>query len=199
MEKLKFELIKKKHKRYASWAIWADEGKRPKSNIGDLSIFDMGINSRFLKHLKPSIVLVGLNISRPVNNPLGNFHDPRPQAMDYKIRYALKNSPFWGAYMTDIIKDFQQKVAGEVMSYLRTAEGMSFEKKNVHDFREEIKDLGVDNPSIIAFGNDAHEVLKRNFQSEHEILKIPHYSNFTAKEKYREEVKSIWENMNACA
>ena len=48
-----------------------------------------------------------------------------------------------------------------------------------------------DNPTIVAFGGDAHVILNRNFKNEFRIFKIPHYSNYTGKEKYREEVKSI--------
>ena len=38
MNETKFELIKKKYGHYASWAIWAEVG--PKSNMGDLNIFE---------------------------------------------------------------------------------------------------------------------------------------------------------------
>lgn len=181
-----FELMKSKYGHYASWAIWAEEGSKPKNNVGDLSIFDIEKNENLLHQLNSNIILVGLNISRKVEFPLANFHDKRPQAMDYKIRYALKGSPFWGAYMTDIIKDFEQKVSGELMSYLR--KNKRFELLNLEIFRDEIKDLGTVNPTIVAFGNDAYTILSRNFNN---AFKIPHYSNYTAKEKYREEVKSI--------
>ncbi len=190
----KFESIKKDHGGYASWAIWADEGERPKDNVGDLSIFDIGNYASFIQHLKPNIILVGLNISsRPIEGALGNFHDARPQSQDFKIRYALKDTPFWGAYMTDIIKDFQQKSSGKMMSYLRNDK--VFEEENVKTFRGEINDLGVNNPTIVAFGGDAHKVLNRNFKGEYAIHKIPHYSMYISKEKYREEVKSTWENL----
>ena len=109
--------------------------------------------------------------------------------MDFKIRYALKGSPFWGAYMTDIIKDFEQKSSGKMMNYLRRDK--SFEEENVKIFRHEMNDLGTNNPTIVAFGKGAHVILNRNFKNEFRIFKIPHYSNYTAKEKYREEVKSI--------
>jgi len=190
-DQTKFEFIKKKYGHYASWAIWADEGEKPKDNVGDLSVFDIRNNVELLQQLNPNIILVGLNISRIIEVPLANFHDARSQAMDFKIRYALKGSPFWGAYMTDIIKDLEQKVSGKVMSYLRTDK--PFEEKNVKTFREEINDLGIDNPTIIAFGGEAHSVLTRNFKNEYKIFKIPHYSNYRSKEKYREEVKCILE------
>jgi hypothetical protein len=91
--------------------------------------------------------------------------------------------------MTDIIKDFEQKSSGKMMNYLKTDK--QFEEDNVKIFREEIYDLGNDNPTIVAFGGDAHVILNRNFKNEFRIFKIPHYSNYTGKEKYREEVKSI--------
>ena len=109
--------------------------------------------------------------------------------MDFKIRYALRGSPFWGAYMTDIIKDFDQKVSGKVWSYLR--KDKQFEIENAELFREEVNDVANHNPTIIAFGEVAYRILMRNFRDDYEILKIPHYSMYCSKEKYREEVGHI--------
>ena len=191
LDKDKFNLIKKKYGHYASWAVWADEGPKPKDNVGDLSIFDIEVNTDFIELLRPNIFLVGLNISRRIEFPLGNFHDTRSKAMDFKIRYALKDSPYWGAYMTDIIKDFEQKVSDKMMKYLQT--NKKFEEENVNIFREEINDLEINEPIIIAFGKDAYTILLRNFKNEFEIIRIQHYSNYSSKEKYREEIKSILE------
>ncbi|WP_214020135.1 hypothetical protein [Methanoculleus sp.] len=186
----KFEFIKEKYGYYASWAIWADAGEKPKDNIGDLSVFDIKYNSGLLEQLNPNIILVGLNISRGrIKDPLANFHDARPEAMDFKIRYALRGSPFWGAYMTDIIKDFDQKVSGKVWSYLRTHK--QFEIENAKLFHEEINDVGAHNPTIIAFGDVAYRILMRNFMDDYKILKVPHYSIYCSKEKYRENVGRI--------
>jgi hypothetical protein len=184
----KFELLKEKYGNWISWAIWAEAGDAPKSNVGDLSIFT---GDNFLELLNPEIVLVGLNISRgDIKFPLANFHDARSEATDYKIRYALKSSPFWGGFMTDIIKDFNEKESGKMMSYLRA--NKAFEDSNVEIFREELKDLGSVNPIIIAFGNDAYSILLRNFKNQYKVLKVPHYANYTSKEKYRGEVKMAW-------
>ena len=185
----KFDLIKSKHGHFASWAVWANEGEKPKDNISDLSVFDIERNGQLLRQLNPDVVFVGLNISRSVEKPLGNFHDSRPQGIDYKIRYALKDSPFWGGYMTDIIKDFEEKVSVKMMSYLKTDK--QFEAENIELFRKELKDLGTVHPTVIAFGNDAFTILKRNFKSELNLVKIPHYSCYIAKEEYRDKVKTI--------
>ena len=190
----KFEFIKEKYGHWTSWAIWPEAGDTPKSNVGDLSIF---IGDEFLKHLNPEIVLVGLNISRgDIKFPLANFHDARSEATDYKIRYALKSTPFWGGYMTDIIKDFNEKESGKMMSYLRA--NKVFEDSNVEIFRQELKDLGSVNPTIIAFGNDAYSILLRNFKNEYKVLKVPHYANYTSKERYREQVNAVLQKIFNC-
>ena len=186
----KFEYLKDKYGRYSSWAVWAEEGKRPKENMGDLSVFDLEANPGLLQQLKPDIVLVGLNVSRgSIETPLGNFHDPRPEAMDFKIRYALRESPFWVAYMTDIIKNFDQKASGKVMSFLR--KNPAFEQENVEFFRQELIDLGAPNPTLIAFGSVTYSILTRNFWADYRIVRIPHYSDYCSKERYREEVMKI--------
>jgi hypothetical protein len=95
--------------------------------MGDLNIFE---EKNILSKLKPNIILAGLNISKrdELKRPFENFHGPLGGA--YKIRYALKNSPFWGGYMTDVIKDFAEKASKKMMDYLR--ENKSFEKENIN-------------------------------------------------------------------
>ena len=184
IDREKFEFIKYKYGHWTSWAIWSEVGDTPKSNVGDLSIFN---GDDFLKDLNLNFVLVGLNISRgDVKFPLGNFHDSRTEATDYKIRFALKDTIFWGSYMTDIIKDFSEKDSGKMMSYLRS--NKLFENNNLEIFKSELKDLGSSNPTIVAFGNDAYSILLRNLKDEYNILKVPHYANYTSKEIYREQV-----------
>ena len=188
VELKKFQYLKEKYGHWTSWAIWSEVGQTPKSNIGDLSIFE---GNNFLQILNPDVVLVGLNISRGnIKFPLANFHDVRSEAMDYKIRFALKETPLWGGYMTDIIKDFDEKESGKMVSYLR--KNKAFEESNVQIFREELKDLDSKNPTIIAFGNDAYAILLRHFKEQYKILKVPHYANYSSKEKYRQQVQLAW-------
>jgi hypothetical protein len=187
-----FNFIKSKYQYWSSWAIWADQGDTPKSNVGDLSVLDPNTNPKLLPTLNPNIALVALNISRgDITLPFGNFHDARSEATDYKIRYATNDTPLWGAYMTDIIKDFDEKISGKVKSYLR--ENRDFEKENVDFFVQELSDIGATNPTLIAFGNESYDILKRNLNNEFKIHKIPHYANYSSKEKYRQQIKEIVE------
>ena len=186
-----FDQIKSKYGWCSSWAIWSEVGENPKSNIGDLSVLDPDVNTELLSQLNSEIIFVGLNISRGlIDQPFANFHDKKSKATDFKLRYALKDTPLWGGYMTDIIKDFEEIISGKVMSYLK--ENKEFVLENVEVFRQELKDVGAINPTIIAFGNDAHGILKRHLKNEFQILKVPHYANYISKENYRVEVqKSI--------
>ena len=182
-----YQLMKKKYQFYSSWAIWAEEGETPKSNVGDLSVLNPAINQNLLNELNPNIILVALNISRgDIQEPLANFHDKRSEATDYKLRYALKDTALWGGYLTDIIKDFDQKISGKVVSFLK--ENQRFEKENVDYFLEEISYLGVTNPILIALGTPTYEILDRHLSNQFKIIKIRHYAFRESKESYRSHV-----------
>ena len=187
----KFNFIKEKYGKYASWAVWADpDAEKPKSNMGDLTVLDPEINKDLLSQLNPNAVLVALNFSRgSVENSFGNFHSNYPYATDYKTRFALRDTPFWGAYMTDIIKDFDDKESGNVVSFLRN--NKSFEKENVESFLQELRDIGATKPFLVAFGDAVFDILEKNLNKQFEIKKIPHYAHFISKEKYRKQVKTI--------
>ena len=45
----KFEEVKEKYGFWGSWALWVSPDKTPKSNVGDLSIFE---GDKFLKLLQ---------------------------------------------------------------------------------------------------------------------------------------------------
>jgi len=188
-----FNFIKKEYGLCSSWAIWSEEDAKPKSNVGDLSIFDPHLNKDLYSLLNPNVILVGLNLSKgAIEIPFSIFHSKSTHANDYKIRFALKDSPFWGGYMTDIIKDYDEKMSREVMRYIK--ENPKIEKENVNLFYKELEDLKTVNPTIIAFGNDVFNILKRNLKDDYRILKVPHYAHFISKEEYREKFQSIYPN-----
>lgn len=108
-------------------------------------------------------------------------------ATDFKIRYALKDTRYWGSYMTDIIKDFEEKASGKMMSFLRS--NKDFEQDNIRKLREEIEVLGFANPVLVTFGKDAETIAKRNLGKEFQIVRIPHYASYISKEDYRTQVR----------
>lgn len=184
--------IATKYGEFASWAVRANEGLKPKSNIGDMSIFDLNKNPNLFDVLKPEVIMGGLNFSRSfVKTPFINFHDSRPQGQDYKIRYAFSDTEYYGAYMTDIIKDFEEKISGNVKAYIKA--NKNFEFQNIDLFKQEIADLKCIDPFILAFGNVTFDLLKKHFGDTYRIQKVMHYSQQISKEKYRD---VVWETLN---
>jgi hypothetical protein len=80
MTRARFDFIRDKWGLLASWAVWADAGDTPKSNMGDLGIFD---DPKILSDLNVNVLFVGLNVSRgSITVPLSNFYDASPRATD---------------------------------------------------------------------------------------------------------------------
>jgi hypothetical protein len=183
--------IEGKYGEFASWAIWANEDIKPKSNIGEMSIFDLNKNPNLLETLNPNVIMVGLNFSRTIEKKaFVNFHDKRPQGQDYKIRYAFRDTEFYGAYMTDIVKDFEEKISGNILQYLK--DNKEFELMNVKLFEQEIADLKCSDPLIIAFGNITFQLLNKHFGQKYRIKKVMHYSQQISKENYK---TTVWKSL----
>jgi hypothetical protein len=160
----------------------------PKSNIGDLSILDLAATPGTLQVLKNDIILVGLNISRSFTERFRNFHDSNPSANDFKIRYAFTSTQYYGAYMTDIIKNVEMVKSADLLKHLKSSP--SIVRASVAAFREELSDLGAPRPTILAFGLAAHRLIAENISPDEysSLIPLTHYSHRMGKEKYRETV-----------
>ena len=170
-----YNKIREKYGALSSWALWNEpEDIKTKVGMDDISFFENPSN-KTLASLNPNIILVGLNISEKIQRTFGNFHPDKTNAQDYKTRFALQGTMFWGAYMTDIIKSYEEKISCNLMKYL--SQHKDFEKENVKIFEQELIDIGSQNTIIVAFGNDSYNILKRNL-NKYTIYKVPHYSAF---------------------
>ena len=183
-----FDRIKRKHGRYASWAVWAEPTAGPKSNIGDLSVLDPDRNPTLLGTLRADVVMLALNVSRFVPPPLGNFHDVSSSGQDYKIRFAFSDTPYYGAYMTDLIKDTVQLKSVDMMRAIE--ESPSLVTSSVDRLLEEFTDLNARSPLVIAFGGDVYRLAAGHFPagSYSRLVKVTHYSHYISKEAYRDRV-----------
>ncbi|MBT3478046.1 MAG: hypothetical protein HN687_05630 [Candidatus Marinimicrobia bacterium] len=179
--------IAKKYGKVASWAVWAKVGNKPKSNISDMDIFDVKKTPSTLEILRTDIVMVALNFAREVeiHEPFSNFHDSNPHGQDYKIRFAFECTNFYGAYMTDIIKDFPMLSSKDVLKHIKDKPHEV--AKQVEGFREELRFIGSYKPTILAFGKDTFNILNKNMdESEYSnLISITHYSHQISKENYR--------------
>lgn len=181
-----FDLIKNKHGEYASWAVWGEQTGGPKSGMGDMDVLDK--NPMLLATLRNDIVMLGLNRSRSAPGTYFNFHPQYPEAQDYKIRYAFIGTPYYGAYMTDLIKEFVELKASNLVRQLDA--NPSLVSRNVNRLLGELDDLQSDAPTLIAFGGDVHKLARKYVPRSRylRLIRVPHYSHYISKEEYRERV-----------
>lgn len=181
-----FDAVKRQYGSMASWAVWAEVGAKAKSHMDDLTVLDPAENPELLRVLHTNFVLLGLNISHRIKCSLGNFHVDKPTGPAYKIRYALKNTPLWGAYMTDVIKNFEEPISENMLAYLR--KHPDFERTNMQQLRDELAVVGATKPVLVTFGTIAHTIVQRHFVNEFKILPLPHYAEQSSQQIYRDKV-----------
>jgi hypothetical protein len=187
-----FECIRNKYGKVASWAIWEACGDRPKSNMSACSVFDLNLNPTLLETIQTQVIMCGLNFSRGVTSvyDFANFHDESPHANDFKIRYAFEDTPYYGAYMTDALKNLVIPNAQNVREYLKRNPKAT--KPHMELLEQELADLATANPLILAFGRDAFAILSKSLKRDlyGHLIQVTHYSHQISKEKYRVEVLS---------
>ncbi|NLD45343.1 MAG: hypothetical protein GX657_17850 [Chloroflexi bacterium] len=153
-----------------------------------MRVLDPDANPQLLLTLNPAVVMLGLNISRPVSVLFGNFHPNYPQANDYKIRFAFEGTRYYGAYMTDVVKFLVDKQSASVMTTVRQSPEIL--DLSAELLRTELRDLGVGKPEIIAFGADAARLARQilNPGEYSRLVQVTHYSHFVGQEDYRRQV-----------
>jgi hypothetical protein len=189
VDRARFDRIKKKHGGYASWAVWANASDKPKSNIGDMRVLDPDQSPTLLQILRNDVIMLGLNVSgRLVPEPLRNFHDPSPVGQDYKIRYAFAGTGYYGAYMTDFIKEVQILKSTDLLRHLRL--NPSAVRENLERLLEEFDDLGCEMPTILTFGTDTYQLVADSVPPTKysRLIGLTHYSHYISKEEYRKDV-----------
>jgi hypothetical protein len=181
-----FDRNKEKHGLHASWAVWSEPDGRPKSNMGCLPILDPDQNRALLGILRSDVVMLGLNLSTSQPPPLGNFHPASSRGNDYKIRFAFTGTPFYGAFMTDIIKEVVMLKAGNLTRYLATHPDVV--AKSVGCLLEEFDDLKSEPPAVIAFGKCAYQLAVKHLPASRysRLVHVRHFADFMGQTAYRE-------------
>ena len=187
-----YEIMKNKYWKIWSRAVRWDQTTSPRSNTDDMA----RVNSpNLLKTLNTGYVFVGLNWSSTHWDKWGtngiiwsNFHSGYSLQNDYKLRYALKNTKYWGSYITDLIKYYPEVDFNKVTSYINN--NPQILEENIENFKKEISYLW-DNLKLVALGSKVYELLDKYLWKDYEIFSIKHYSCRIWKENYREEVLSI--------
>lgn len=122
------------------------------------------------------------------------FHsDDNRRQQDFKMRYAFKDTPLWGSYMTDLIKNHPDKNSAEVIKHIK--ENPDVLTENIGFLKDELNILGGD-PILIALGNDVEKWLRKGLDDTYKIVKITHYAHFISKEDLREEALTLLEDIH---
>lgn len=174
--KEQFNSLKDKYGDYSSFAIWESV-----QDIGNIAMFDRdGIH----KKLNNKYVFVALNpAERPADEKpmkFKNFHSDYPYQKDYKLCYALKETAFWGSYITDLFKSFPLTDSTLLKAELNRRPNDV--EKDIESLKEEIRILAGDEDKergvlLIAVGRATDRYLRKLFKGEdRKIVYIPHYS-----------------------
>ena len=177
-----FENIKNEYGNVASWAVW--KAPYPNNLVSNMEIddlFDLSKNPGVLDQLKNNIIMVGYNFSIPTDKfpKFHNFHTYNGANINHttlrnasKIRHAFNDTPYYGAYMTDIIKNHVEPKSENV--------DLTDIDDNLNIFRHELKTLQAKRPSIIAFGSKVHNLLNKYLKSNEysKLIGITHYAHY---------------------
>ena len=174
----KFDLISLNFGQHASWAIW---DKKPA---------DTQVIGKDLTCLNTSVVLVALNISRPIRIQWQNFHGSDHAR---KLMYAFNESPYRGAYMTDLIKGEVDAKSQNLRA--RISKGEVDVAQHVKNFQKEMNDVGVKEDAVfIVFGQYAGQIFNSHFAGTYTNCVIcPHYSKRGTDADWVDEIWTILE------
>lgn len=183
-------LIRKQYGATSSWTIWAKPDNdlwKTKSNIADISFFQ---NEDIINYLCPDYIFVGLNPSKHSNSAActelwRNFHSgDAKKSQDYKLRYALKDTKYWGCFITDVFPTIIEKDSNCAMK--KTNKSMTTESI---EMILQARDILGGHAVIVAVGGKAYKILKKGLSGTNACLKkITHYSYRINIDKYRQSV-----------
>ncbi len=158
-----------------------------------MSVFD---NPNLIDLLKTDLVFIGLNQAvhdrkDGYKGSWANFHsDDNKRQNDFKLRYALMDTPYWGSYITDVIKSHFDTISTNVVKDISKKEILV--EKHIETLKRELEILGG-KPVLVALGGDTYDILEKYLADEYKIIKVYHYSYRISKEKYREHPLEILE------
>lgn len=191
-----YEELKEKFGPTASWTVWeepANENWKSKDSISEMTPFKDPVELSGI--LNDNYIFVGFNPAQHDTDHIAsdweNFHsgDAR-RSQDYKLRYALRDTPFWGSFITDI---YPEIIDTDLSSAKRKINKKATDKSisNILSARKILGDKAV----IVAVGRAAYDVLKDKLPDNIVLKKILHYSSYVNIDKYRETVlKQLGEN-----
>ena len=164
MDRKRFEEIRAKYGKVASWAIWDPD------DYDDPTIIE-----KHVEELTTRYVFVGLNVSNEISqSDWKNFHCRHRGGSDYKLMEKYNDSPYRGAYMTDILKDWVEVDSSEIERSVK--ENPERLQENIELFLQELADIGAEDSEVFVFGNAAWNIFVNSPDLRRlKIKKLVHY------------------------
>ena len=167
MKKEQFRQLRDQFGEYSSFAFWKSE-----NNVGDISMFN---DENILEELNDRYIFVALNpAERPASTKIKafkNFHSDYSHQKDFKLCYALKNTRFWGSYITDLFKSFHITDSAKLSKALK--ERPQDVQKDKESLLKELRILSHVK-TIFALGRKTEKYLKKLMGDDYEIVYIPY-------------------------
>lgn len=200
----------------SSWALWkigACETQRyaPNPNIDSgffLNSYVRDLNKiasesdyeKFAHQIQIDTVLVALNFAERSETTkrataglaFHAFHEETSVSSDHRLRDACLGTPLWSSYITDLVKFEEGKLTpvrdSKSANIKQRLKEQEFLDAQVDGLCAELSELGCQNPTIVALGNDVYDSLTRNRKNSAlaklqvslgggtRVLRIPHYS-----------------------
>jgi hypothetical protein len=150
----------------ASWAVWKD------GDPYDLACIDAAVKSLHTRY-----VFVGLNASRPPKGraPWINYHYRHRGSRERIFAPILGKPPFYGAYMTDLLKGKDFATAAEACAYVKAHP--AWLDQCAGRLLQELATLGPIGV-IILFGNDAARLCRDILRTAYRSVRIAHFAAF---------------------
>ena len=189
IDKNVYDALKNKFSSTSSWAVWAspENGNwRSKDSISDLSC--LVESPELLEQLTGDYIFVGLNPAShnviDTGEPWSAFHSgDTKRAQDYKLRYALRGTEFWGSFMTDIYTGIVETAAQQAINKASP----EVTRNSIANLLEIRNILGT-HSTIVAMGSKAYRILMKELPEDVELKKIHHFSDRVNIDTYRMEV-----------
>lgn len=175
----------------SSWAVWAAPKSgnwKSKDNVFNMTPFHN--ETELLKSLNGDYIFVGLNpaVHDQKDHSVEvweNFHSSdAKKSQDYKLRYALKDTMYWGAFITDVYTGIADTYSDSTMKKVTKSATL---ESMVNVLR--IREILGGHATIVAMGTKAHAVLKKNLPEDIELKMITHYSAYVNIDNYRDTVQ----------
>ena len=190
ISKEQYDTLSKQYGSTSSWTIWARPNNdlwKTKSNISDVSFFQ---NQDIIDYLSPDYIFVGQNPADHTDSDKytelwKNFHSgDTKRSQDYKLRYALKDTKYWGCFITDIYPEIIETDSNCAMR--KANKDMTSESK---ERLLQARNILGGHAIIVAIGDKTYQILKEALSGENvRLKKITHYSHHINIDKYRQSV-----------